>query len=47
MSATARHMSISLDGFVAGHDQGLEHPLGRRRARCATHLRYRVEGPRS
>src|SRR2546421_4529581 len=24
------HMSISLDGFVAGPDQSLEHPLGRR-----------------
>lgn len=30
MSATTCHMSISLDGFVAGPDQSLEHPLGRR-----------------
>jgi dihydrofolate reductase len=30
MSATTCHMSISLDGFVAGPDQALEHPLGRR-----------------
>src|SRR5437763_8193133 len=29
MSATTCHMSISLDGFVAGPDQSLEHPLGR------------------
>ena len=27
---TSGHMSISLDGFVAGPDQSLEHPLGRR-----------------
>ena len=30
MSATTCHMSISLDGFVAGPDQSLEDPLGRR-----------------
>jgi hypothetical protein len=30
MSETTGHMSISLDGFVAGPDQSLEHPLGRR-----------------
>ena len=30
MSETTCHMSISLDGFVAGPDQSLEHPLGRR-----------------
>src|SRR5436853_2365104 len=30
MSATTCHMSISLDGFVAGLDQSIEHPLGRR-----------------
>jgi dihydrofolate reductase len=30
MSATTCHMSISLDGFVAGPDRSLEHPLGRR-----------------
>ncbi len=30
MSETTCHMSISLDGFVAGSDQSLEHPLGRR-----------------
>jgi dihydrofolate reductase len=29
MSETTFHMSISLDGFVAGPDQSLEHPLGR------------------
>jgi dihydrofolate reductase len=30
MTATTCHMSISLDGYVAGPDQSLEHPLGRR-----------------
>ena len=30
MADTTCHMSISLDGFVAGPDQSLEHPLGRR-----------------
>ena len=30
MSDTTCHMSISLDGFVAGPDQSLEHPLGKR-----------------
>jgi dihydrofolate reductase len=30
MSETTCHLSISLDGFVAGPDQSLEHPLGRR-----------------
>jgi hypothetical protein len=30
MNATTCHMSISLDGYVAGPDQSLEHPLGRR-----------------
>src|ERR1044072_7604406 len=30
MSETTCHMSISLDGFVAGPDQSLEQPLGRR-----------------
>src|SRR5437588_827633 len=30
MSTTTCHMSISLDGYVAGPDQSLEHPLGRR-----------------
>lgn len=30
MSKTTCHMSISLDGFVAGPDQSLEQPLGRR-----------------
>src|SRR5678815_817151 len=30
MSETTSHMSISLDGFVAGPDQSLEDPLGRR-----------------
>ena len=30
MSNTTCHMSISLNGFVAGPDQGPEHPLGRR-----------------
>jgi hypothetical protein len=30
MSETTSHMSISLDGFVAGPEQSLEHPLGRR-----------------
>lgn len=30
MPDTTCHMSISLDGFVAGPDQGLDHPLGRR-----------------
>ena len=30
MSTTTCHMSISLDGFVAGPDQSLENPLGRR-----------------
>ena len=29
MDATTCHMSISLDGYVAGPDQNLEHPLGR------------------
>lgn len=30
MSETTCHMSISLDGYVAGPDQSLEHPLGLR-----------------
>jgi dihydrofolate reductase len=30
MSTTTCHMSVSLDGYVAGPDQSLEHPLGRR-----------------
>src|ERR671939_715906 len=30
MSETTCHLPISLDGFVAGRDQSLEHPLGRR-----------------
>lgn len=30
MPDTTCHMSISLDGFVAGLDQSLEHPLGKR-----------------
>lgn len=30
VSDTTCHMSISLDGFVAGPDQSLEHPLGKR-----------------
>ena len=30
MSDTTCHMSISLDGFVAGAEQSAEHPLGRR-----------------
>ena len=30
MSHTTCHMSISLDGFVAGPDQSREHPLGKR-----------------
>src|ERR671939_535576 len=30
MSETTCHMSVSLDGYVAGPDQSLEHPLGRR-----------------
>jgi dihydrofolate reductase len=30
MNDTTCHMSISLDGYVAGSDQSLEHPLGRR-----------------
>src|SRR3954451_18773774 len=30
MSHTTCHMSISLDGFVAGPEQSREHPLGRR-----------------
>ena len=30
MADTTCHMSISLDGFVAGPDQGREHPLGKR-----------------
>jgi dihydrofolate reductase len=29
MTFTTAHMSISLDGFVAGPDQGFENPLGR------------------
>src|SRR3712207_3858801 len=29
MPDTTCHMSISLDGFVAGPDQSREHPLGR------------------
>jgi dihydrofolate reductase len=32
MTDTTCHMSISLDGFVAGPDQSLENPLGRRGA---------------
>jgi dihydrofolate reductase len=28
MTVTTCHMSISLDGYVAGPDQSLEHPLG-------------------
>ena len=30
MSTTTCHMSVSLDGYVAGPDQSLEHPLGLR-----------------
>ena len=30
MTTTTCHMSVSLDGYVAGPDQSLEHPLGRR-----------------
>ena len=30
MADTTCHMSISLDGFVAGPDQSTDHPLGRR-----------------
>src|SRR3954462_5794403 len=30
MPDTTCHMSISLDGFVAGPDQSREHPLGKR-----------------
>ena len=30
MPDTTCHMSISLDGFVAGPDQSQEHPLGKR-----------------
>jgi dihydrofolate reductase len=30
MSTTTCHMSVSLDGYVAGLDQSLEHPLGLR-----------------
>ena len=30
MTPTTCHMSISLDGYVAGPDQSLQHPLGRR-----------------
>ena len=30
MTDTTCHMSISLDGFVAGPDQSREHPLGKR-----------------
>ena len=30
VSDTTCHMSISLDGFVAGPDQSLEEPLGKR-----------------
>ena len=30
MPDTTCHMSISLDGFVAGPDQSVEHPLGKR-----------------
>jgi hypothetical protein len=30
MPDTTCHMSISLDGFVAGPDQSPEHPLGKR-----------------
>jgi len=30
MPTTTCHMSISLDGYVAGPDQSLDHPLGRR-----------------
>jgi dihydrofolate reductase len=30
MASTTCHMSISLDGYVAGPDQSLEQPLGRR-----------------
>jgi dihydrofolate reductase len=30
MPDTTCHLSISLDGFVAGPDQSLDHPLGRR-----------------
>jgi len=29
MPRTTCHMSISLDGFVAGPDQSLENPLGK------------------
>ena len=36
MSETTCHMSISLDGFVAGPDQSLEHPLGVAVSSCIT-----------
>ena len=39
MTDTTCHMSISLDGFVAGPDQSREHPLGKRgRERHGWHL---------
>ena len=38
MSLTTCHMSISLDGFVAGPDQSREHPLGKREEVHAWHL---------
>jgi hypothetical protein len=47
---TTRHVSISLDSFVAGPDQSRENPLGRRgqelhaevlHSPLTTHIRYR------
>lgn len=34
MPDTTCHMSISLDGFVAGPDQSLDNPLGKRARSC-------------
>ena len=36
MTLTTCHLSVSLDGFVAGPDQSLDHPLGGRRHRACT-----------
>ena len=38
MPDTTCHMSISLDGFVAGPDQSRENPLGRGREVHSWHL---------
>ena len=52
MSRTTCHMSISVDGFVAGPDQSRESPVGAGlepvqviHSPYATHIRYRLGRP--